>query len=149
MAPTEWTSAEREGDLEAALCEFDWSNAFVREVSAVSPSRLLPDGSVVAAEVPADLLLTIVAPCGPLAGIELHLHETRSVAVPFDQDLFVTAKVSRTEVWLSLVPNGISMSGRALRWRILDRAEAEAVGRYGRLYPVHLGDDPRLWRRRD
>lgn len=150
-----WSVVQRQGELEEALQVFDFSHAFVREVSAVSPSILLPDDSVIAAESPSDVRIVIVTqgsssePTGGgdenHAAVELHLHEADSVHVPLLQDLDVTTEVRATQVWLSLGSNAPRMEGRALRWRFLSRVEAEATGRYGRTFPSNLQDDPRLW----
>jgi hypothetical protein len=143
-----WNVAERQGDLEIALREIDWTDAFVSEASAVSPSRLLPDGSVAAAEALADVRVSVVAPCGRVSGVELHLHQARWVSVPFDRDVRVTAEVHRTEVLLFLAPRTNGMRGRALRWRLVARSEAERVGRYGREYPEGLDEIAELWHSR-
>ncbi len=127
MEPRGWLLVTRQGELETALCEFDPSDAFVREVSAVAPTNLLADGWVEAPGAPADVRLVILAPTGSIPGVELHLHEAQNVSVGFVTDIHLTATVTRTEIELSLSSFTPPMRGRALRWRALSREEAEGA----------------------
>jgi hypothetical protein len=156
-ASAPWRAVERQGELEAALGEFDFSHAFVREASAVAPTILLVDNAVMSPESPGDARIVVVAqgarrdPAGggdqSPAAVEFHLHMADSLRVPLMRDILITAEVRSTHVWFSLTP-GVEwrMQGRALRWRFLTRSEAEAAaGRYGRAFPDDLQEDPRLW----
>jgi hypothetical protein len=81
VEPRGWLLVTRQGELETALCEFDPSDAFVREASAVAPTNLLADGWVEAPGAPADVRIVILAPTGSIPGVELHLHEAQNVSV--------------------------------------------------------------------
>jgi hypothetical protein len=121
----------------------------VREASAVAPTAVLSDDSMASPEAPADLRVVIIAQDSEIAGVELHLHGAKSARIPFDRDIYPVADVRRTQVFLSLAEGSEwRMEGLALRWRFLERVEAEAVGRYGRTFPDDLEDLP-VWEPRD
>ncbi len=144
MDETDWQYENATGLMESALAGFHWPCAFVRELSAVSPSEIRQDGGVVNPEAAFDVRIMMFAGCSPIQGVELHLHEAKGVYVPAQAQLSVTTEVHHDSVRLILTSGAPAMVGRALRWRVLTRAEATDRGRYGRGYPYDL-EDARLW----
>ena len=101
-----WNAVERQGQLEEELAPFSFFHAEVREVSAATPTALLPDGSTANPECPGDLRIVIVSQDSEIPGVELHLHNARSVRVPFDQ---TWRRLTRT---VTRSPHTRSASGR-------------------------------------
>jgi hypothetical protein len=129
---------------EGDLLDFHWQCSFMREASVVSPSRVQADGSVAGAESPLDLRVTLVAPCGSVPGVELHLHQADAVHLPGRSEPSFRLDVRRDRVTVSLGGEG-QMRCRALRWRALTADEAQGPARrYGFGFPDDL-TDPRLW----
>ncbi|MDX6264850.1 MAG: hypothetical protein QOH84_6538 [Kribbellaceae bacterium] len=145
MAKGDWQYATATGELERALQEFHWQCAFVREASAVSPTRVLSNGQVDVPDAALDVRVLLEAACPPVRVVELHLHFADGIAVPAGgTELFPTTEVHHDEVRLSLTRQLPAMTCRALRWRVLsDIGDTH----YGRPLPDDL-DDPPLWESR-
>lgn len=144
---TDWTFALDAGDFERASGEIDWKDAYVGECSLVSPSRLLPNGLVQFPNATPDLRMVVVVPQAQCA-IEFHVHLADEVHVRQCEQVRPGVIVGRTDVELSLADAGL-VRGRALRWRVLEGADAWAAGRLGRAYPPDDEfDDDRFWRPR-
>ena len=145
----EWHFALATGDFENALAGFGWDDAFVSEVSLVSPSQLLPNGFVKFPAATPDLRVVIVSPTPPIHGVEVQVHLADEVQLRAGAELAPRVHVGRTDVELVLGPDHGRARGRALRWRVISRDDALAGARLGRPYPAEDEfDDDHFWRPR-
>jgi hypothetical protein len=144
-----WIFALRDDDFTSALEGFGWPDAFVRELSLVSPSKLSASGDVVSPGATPDLRVVIATPTGPHAGVDIHVHLADEVLVRGGQPLDVRIHVSRTSVELVLGPDAGRVRGRALRFRMLDKEAVGDKAQLGRPYPPESDfDDDRFWQPR-
>src|SRR5688572_18899790 len=109
-----WIFALGDEDFTGALEGSSWGDAFVREVSLVSPSKLSASGDVLAPGATPDLRVVIATPTGPHAGVDIHVHLADEVLVRGGQPLDARIHVSRTSVELVLGPDAGRVRGRAL-----------------------------------
>ncbi|MGQ0824928.1 MAG: hypothetical protein ACT4OX_07875 [Actinomycetota bacterium] len=144
-----WQFAIRNEDFEQAIADFVWDDAFVSEVSVVSPSRLLSNGLVRFPAATPDARIVIVTPSPPLHGLDVQVHLADEVHLRGGAPLVPRVHVGRTDVELVLGPDCGRVRGRALRFRVLTRPSAIEGGHLGRPYPPEPAfDDDRFWQPR-
>ena len=145
----DWIFALRDDDFTSALEGFAWHDAFVREMSLVSPSKLSASGDIVSPGATPDLRLVIGTPNGPHAGVEIHVHLADDVNLRGGQPLDARIHVARTSVELVLGPDAGRVRGRALRFRVLGKDALGDTPQLGRPYPPESDfDDDRFWQPR-
>lgn len=86
--------------------EFDWAHSFIREISIVSPSYILPDASMVAPDYLPSVRVFISSQSTDIPGLEL---------------LFV--EVDEFSAWFAgdLIPE-IDISDKYVKWKFSDSA---------------------------
>ena len=113
------------------LYEVDWSHSFIREVSIVSPSYILPDVSMVAPDYLPSVRVFISSQSTDIPGLELLFVETEEFSVWFAGDLKPEIDISDTGVKWKFGDSANTLISKSLYCRFLgDEAWGKDL-RYG------------------
>ena len=119
-----WLQLENEETFRAKLLRaMNWEDSFIREISVVSPSYILPDISVVAPNCLPSVRVFISSQSAEIPGIELLFVEVEELSVHFTDDL---------------TPNVSVINGKII-WKFCDSLEAPIMSKS--LYYRFLRDD--------
>ncbi|GAA6140090.1 hypothetical protein NBRC116583_38370 [Arenicella sp. 4NH20-0111] len=105
------------------LFEVDWPHSFIREISVVSPSYILPDSRMVAPDCLPSVRVFISSQSEIVAGLELLFVEVDEFAAWFTGDLS---------------PN-VNMFNEVVKWKFNESANASVTSKF--LYFRFLGSD--------
>ncbi len=90
-----WKKLSNDGDLKKkVLLEVDWDHSFIREISVVSPSYILPDARVVAPDCFPSVRVFISSQSTDISGLELLFVEVEELSVWFAGDLNPDVSIS-------------------------------------------------------
>jgi hypothetical protein len=146
---TAWKFALGDGDFTDALAGFAWPDAFVRELSLVSPTKLVASGDVLSPGATPDARVVIATPSGPIHGVDVHVHLADDIQYRAGQPLDASVRVARTSVEFVLGHDAGRIRGRALRFRALELPSLTGDCILGRGYPPDAEfDDDHFWQPR-
>ena len=91
----EWIRLSNDDALKKrVLFEVDWAHSFIREISVVSPSYILPDASVVAPDCLPSVRVFISSQSMDIPGIELLFVDVEDISLLFASDLNPDVSIS-------------------------------------------------------
>lgn len=129
----QWTELKSEKTFRnKILSEVDWEHSFIREISVVSPSYILPDYSVVAPDCLPCIRVFICSQSDNIQGLELMFVEAEEFSVGFSCDLNPNVYLSDGVVkWTFSDVVKTTITSKTLYYRVLSNDAWGKELRYG------------------
>lgn len=118
----EWIQLKEEKDIRKKILEkVDWEHSFIREISMISPSYILPDISVVAPDCLPSIRVFISSQSQNIPGLEILFVEAKRFSSSFDEELDPCINISNNHVeWFFLRTSKSPIQSKFFYYRLLN-----------------------------